>query len=61
MTQEQFKKELEELLEAHAAKTSAYYRKENFGCSEDEDQEWDACYEEGYQDLKYEFIEKYGK
>ena len=60
MIREDFKKELEELLDYTWDKAQAYYRKDKFGASEDEDQEWDESYEEGYQDRKYAFMEKYG-
>lgn len=52
------RKDLERLLGIAYDKGQAMYNKDHFA-SGDDDQEWDACYEEGYQDAIYEFLEKY--
>lgn len=55
----QFLKDLDELLNSTYSKAQAYFRKEHYGASEDEDQEWDSCYEKEYKKMKRDFIMKY--
>lgn len=53
------KQDLDDLLQWAYDRGQAYYRKDKFGSAEDEDMEWDACYEDDYQGQIRRFLDLY--
>lgn len=54
------KKDLTALLEMAYSKGQAYYRKDRFGSSEDDDMEWEFGMERQYKKHVKEFLKRYG-
>lgn len=56
----QFRYKLEQLIEWGYAAGQAFYRKDKFGSSEDEDQEWEDSFKPEFDRLIEEFCKEYG-